>query len=119
MLSSMEATNEMSQSRVDIRTQFSQMSNFMMDLAKKMDAVLNRRDGIPPEVNVCSQRDQHQGSEVSSVLGDPAQTATFDVSKPVSQVSSAVEQSLAATHRKVIVPAGDIPIISSSPTKKK
>jgi hypothetical protein len=70
MISSLEVTNKMPQSKFDIRTRFSQKSTFMMDLAKKMDAELNRRGGVPLEVNAQSQSGQHRGSsEFSSVLG--------------------------------------------------
>ena len=72
MVSSMEVTNDISISMVDMRSQFSRMSLFMMEMTKKMDAVLTRCDGVPPDVNV-SQRAPiyNQGSEFSSFLGDP------------------------------------------------
>ena len=69
LMSSMEVTNDMSNSMVDIRTQFSRMSTFMMDMAKKMDAVLSRCDGVPPEVNFSlNTRQNQQGSDYSSVI---------------------------------------------------
>ena len=121
MISSMEATTHMSQSMVDIRSQFSQMSAFMIDLAKKMEAILNRCEGIPPEVNVNSQHGIHQtGSDFSSVAGDPSQAALSELSKTVSQLSSNGKRSLAATHTGPGLPATEskqLPL--KSPIKKK
>ena len=48
LLPSMEVSNDKSLSMVNIRSQFARMSTFMMDMAKKMDAVLTRCDGVPP-----------------------------------------------------------------------
>ena len=96
----MEATNDISQSMVDIRQQFFQMSTFMMELACKMEIVIDRRDGVPPEVNVTRppNGNHQQGSETSSVIGDPSQTAFSDASKTISLLSSNGKRSLAAAH---------------------
>ena len=89
-------------------------------MAKKMDAVLTRCDGVPPEVNV-SQNAQHnnQDSEFSSVIGDPSQTAQSDTSKTISQVSSAGKRSIAATQAPSTTPTEVIPTSRRSPIKKK
>jgi hypothetical protein len=99
MLTSMEATNNLSQSMVDIRSQITTMSTFMLDLAKKMEAVMNRREGVPPEVNIDSATDHNQtGSEVSSCPGNPSQSTNSELSRAVSLLSSAGKRSLAASH---------------------
>jgi chromosome segregation ATPase len=90
IVTSMEATNDISQSMVDIRQQFSQMSTFMMEIARRMEIVIDRLDGVPPEVNVTRPPNGHHqhGSETSSVIGDPSQTALLDASKTISLLSS-------------------------------
>ena len=76
MISSMEATSNLSQSMLDIRSQFHTMSQFMADLAQSLETAVNRRGGIPPEVNLTSPNEtNHNGSESSSCLGDPSQAA--------------------------------------------
>ena len=97
------------------------MSAFMLDLAKKMEALLNRCEGIPPEVNVNSQHGNHQtGSEFSSVAGDPSQAAFSEQSKTVSQLSSNGKRSLAATHSGPGTTATESKLVPlKSPIKKK
>jgi hypothetical protein len=121
MLSSMEATSHVSQSMLDIRTQFTTMSQFMADLAQKMDTVLNRREGIPPEVNLTSPIGNNpNGSESSSCLGDPSQAAKSDASKTASQVSSIGKRTLAATTQgNLVSQAANLTPARPSPIKKK
>jgi hypothetical protein len=121
ILTSMEATNNTSQSMADIRQQFSQMSVFIMELARKMETMLDRRDGVPPEVNVTrpTVSTQQYGSATSSVLGDPSQTAISDVSKTTSLLSSTGKRSLAAVQVQVNPQAETISKIRRSPSKKK
>ena len=120
LMSSMEVTNDMSLSMVEIRAQFSRMSTFMIEMAKKMDTVLSRCDGVPPEVNF-SQHPRHnqQDSDVSSVIGDPSQTAQSDNSKTVSQPSSAGQRSIAATQGRHPTPTEVAQPPPPSPIKKK
>ena len=120
MLSSMEATTNVSQSMLDIRTQFSTMSQFMAELAQKMEAILHRCEGIPPEVNCNSPaRNHHTGSESSSCLGDPSQTGKSDASKSASQVSSIGKRTLAATQGSSATRHAAQNINRPSPIKKK
>ena len=110
----------MSQSMVDIRAQFSRMSTFMMDMAKKMDAVFSRCDGVPPEVNFSQHaRNNQQGSEFSSETGDPSQAAQSDNSRTVSQLSSAGKRSIVATQGQSSPPNEVAQLQLRSPIKKK
>ena len=120
LLSSMEATNEMLQSLVDIRSQFTTMSTFMLELAKKMDAVLSRCDGVPPEVNFNSVNGNNQtGSEFSSGMGDPSNSAMSDVSRAASIPSSAGKRSLAASLPPLLHNDDGNTTMRPSPIKKK
>ena len=121
IVTSMEVTNDISQSMVDIRQQFSQMSTFMMELAKRMELVIDRRDGVPPEVNVTrpNHNHPHHGSETSSVIGDPSQAANSDVSKTISFLSSTGKRSLAAVQVPAQTDASTSNTLRRSPIKKK
>ena len=120
MISSMEVTHDMSQSMIDIRSQFTTMSAFMMELARKMEAVLHRCDGVPPEVNIHPHNGPHQnGSEFGSGPGDPSQSTTSDVSRAVSLLSSAGKRSLAASQAPVAHHEVHKANARPSPIKKK
>ena len=76
----------------------------------------------PPEVNVTQHvRTNHQGSESSSVLGDPSYNAQSDTSKTISQLSSAGKRSIAAaTQASGTTPQEIVPIPPRhSPIKKQ
>jgi hypothetical protein len=120
MISSMEATSNLSQSMLEIRSQFNTMSQFMADLAQSLETALNRRGGIPPEVNLTSPNGPaHNGSESSSCLGDPSQTAKSDASKTASQVSSIGKRALYATQGSNTQHEAAPPVPRPSPIKKK
>jgi hypothetical protein len=85
-----------------------------------MDAVLNRCDGVPPEVNINPANGANQaGSDLGSGIGEQFNSAISDVTKAASMHSSAGKRSLTASLNSIPPLDDGKASTRPSPIKKK